>query len=275
MPKGIEAEPKTSSSTVNKDLTDVEIALDLDQITSKIKALPLEMQTLESDRDRLRLLYKDACSLMSLFFHGKDKELPIDALTVLVDIGLQLAVKSKDLLTSFIQAMPPVYRVESHSVNVFILSIFLGRNLDLQRTDLQQLALAALLHDIGKVGIDESIIEKNGKLDESEFEKIQEHSRLSVEIASKNMIRIKRVLDAILYHHENRDGSGYPEGLKGDEIPLFAQIIGICDVFDALTTEKTYRRKYGSFDAIMLIHKEMTHHFDPKITKTFIQLLHE
>lgn len=251
-----------------------ETFLDLNQTIEKIKTLAHKMQDLERDQDKLALLYKHTYSLMSLFFHDEDKVLPVDSLIILVDLGLQISVRSKSLLASFIQTTPSIYRIESHSVNVFILSIFLGQKLNLQRVELQQLALAALIHDIGIAGIDESIIEKDGKLDEYEFEKVQEHPKVGVQIASKNMIRGKRVLDAVLYHHENLDGSGYPEGLKGNEIPLFAQIIGLCDAFDALTTEKIYRSKYSSFDAIMLIHKEMAHHFDPNIVKTFIQLLH-
>lgn len=251
-----------------------ETFLDVTQMIEQIKTLPHQMQDLEDDQERLRLLYKNTYSLMSLFFNNEEKILPVDSLIILVDIGLQLAVRSKSLITNFIKTIPSVYRIESHSVNVFVLSIFLGRQLGLQRIDLQQLALAALIHDIGIVGIDKDIIEKDGKLDAVEFEKIKEHPNVSVEIALKNMIRGKHVLDAVLYHHENLDGSGYPEGLKGNEIPLFAQIIGLCDAFDALTTEKTYRSKYSSFDAIMLIHKEMTHHFDSSLVKTFIRLLH-
>ena len=98
---------------------------------------------------------------------------------------------------------------------------------------------------------------------------------MSVAIASKNMVRVKNVLSGIMYHHENLDGSGYPEGLKGKDIPIFAQIIGICDAFDALTTDTVYRSKYSSFDALMLMHNEMRHHFSQAYIKTFIQLLRD
>ena len=260
---------------VAQDELKVETVLSLDQVVKDIKALPHNITKLPHDSDKLHLLYKTSCSFMSASFHNKDNVLPVDSLQLLVDISLQLAVRSSGLLKNFIQMMPSVYRLECHSVNVSILSIFLGRKLGLQRADLQQLALAALIHDVGITGVDTAILEKSEKLDDAEFEKIKEHPKMSVDIASKNMIHIKRVLEGIMYHHENLDGSGYPKGLKGKEIPIFAQIIGICDAFDALTTDKVYRSKYSSFDALMLMHNEMKHHFSQEFIKVFIQLLHD
>lgn len=249
--------------------------LTLDEIITNIDLLSLQLREFRNTQDKLRLIYKNACDLMSISFNHQDQALSIHTLELLIDETLRLIVGSKIILVDLIKMMPSTYKTECHSVNVFILSIFLGRQSDLQRTDLQQLALAAILHDIGKVGIDASILEKKGSLDDDEFEKVQEHSKLSVEIASKNMIRSKRVLDAILYHHERLDGTGYPDRLTGSDIPKFAQIIGICDTFDALTTDKTYRSKYSSFDALKLMNNEMTRQLNQAYVKNLIQLLHK
>lgn len=109
-------------------------------------------------------------------------------------------------------------------------------------------------------------------MDEQEFNLIQTHSEVGVEILQKNGVTTPKILDAVLYHHEKLNGQGYPKGLRGKQIPKFASIIGMCDVFDALTTRRTYRVNYSSYEALLLMKQQMAHQFDEHYSDTFIRL---
>jgi HD-GYP domain-containing protein (c-di-GMP phosphodiesterase class II) len=128
------------------------------------------------------------------------------------------------------------YYTQTHSINVCVYSLSLGSYLKLGDKMLEDLGMAALLHDLGKSKVDSAIVNKKGHLTMAEFEKMKSHPNYGYEIATKIGVKNTQVLDGIRHHHEKLDGSGYPDGLKGREIALFARIIGVCDVFDALST---------------------------------------
>ncbi len=250
--------------------------LAIDKAIADVISLPVQIQKHKKPQDRLHLVYKSACDLGYLFFNAKSyAKLPLKALETFIDVTLQLIVSADGLLPKFLKMMPNKYHIEYHSVNVCILSIFLGHKIGFQRSDLQRLAMAAILHDIGKLQIEKSLLDKSSTLEPEEFEVIQEHSTMSAQMAAKNNISDKQILNAILYHHEKFDGSGYPEGLKKHDIPKMAQIIGICDAFDALTTDRTFREKYSSFDALSLMRDQMAQQLNQDYIKSFIQLLRE
>lgn len=157
-----------------------------------------------------------------------------------------------------------------HSERVGWLARLTGAALGLPKSDLQVLEWAGLLHDVGKIGISERILNKPGQLTPEEFEEIKKHPRMSYEVL-RPVERFGPVLDAVLYHHENHDGSGYPEGLAGDRIPLSARIIHVVDVFDALTTTRPYRRGFTIAQAIETLRAEAGRVTDPHITEVFIK----
>lgn len=144
-----------------------------------------------------------------------------------------------------------------HSYKVAILSTMLGLNIE-NLTDkcLQQLAIAALLHDIGKSTIDFSIINKPGKLTKEEFEIIKTHSKNGYDILKATEMFDPVICNAVLSHHENEDGTGYPNRIKGNEIPLYSRIIHICDVYAALTTKRCYKEAWTSEKAISILEDE-------------------
>jgi HD-GYP domain-containing protein (c-di-GMP phosphodiesterase class II) len=137
-----------------------------------------------------------------------------------------------------------------HSVNVCILSIITGAKLNLSYNDLKELGVGALLHDIGKVMVPPDILQKNSTLTDEEYEIIKQHSLLGYEILKK----IPRISEAsalvALCHHERYDGNGYISGLKKDEIHIFSRIVAITDIFDALTSDRIYRKKISINQAI-------------------------
>lgn len=165
------------------------------------------------------------------------------------------------------------YYTHTHSINVSIYALSLGRYLGLKDQVLFDLGESALLHDLGKSRVDTNIINKNGKLDVSEFEEMMNHPAWGDEIAMAMGVTNKRVLSGIRHHHEKMDGTGYPDKLKEEKISLYARIIGVCDVFDALTTKRSYKDPMSSFNAFKLIKNQMQGHLDMKMVNNMAKLL--
>ena len=155
-----------------------------------------------------------------------------------------------------------------HSLRVGYYASMLGRLLRLPDIQLQMLQWSALLHDVGKIGIRDDVLNKQGKLTPEEFRHIQEHPGKSHRVVQQ-VPQLADALDGILYHHEHYDGSGYPAGLKGENIPLQARIIQIADVFDALTSSRSYRPAYGWEEALSILQAEAGKTVDPHLQKIF------
>ncbi len=132
--------------------------------------------------------------------------------------------------------------------------------------------MLAALHDIGKIAVADSIILKPGKLTPEEWELVKKHPEVGYRIA-KSSIDLAAIADAILTHHENWDGSGYPEGLKGEEIPLVSRIISIVDAYDAMTNDRPYRKAFTREQAIAEIKRYSGTKYDPKLVEVFIKIM--
>ncbi|MCK9614801.1 MAG: diguanylate cyclase [Candidatus Omnitrophica bacterium] len=148
----------------------------------------------------------------------------------------------------------------------------IAQELNLPQSEIENIKHAAALHDLGKVGINESILSKKGRLNEKEKEIIKGHPWTAAEIL-REIHALRGAIPAILYHHERFDGKGYPLGLKGEEIPLSARIVSLADVYQALISDRPYRKAYSKKKAIDIIKKETGNHFDPKITKIFLKVI--
>lgn len=159
-----------------------------------------------------------------------------------------------------------------HSERVGWLARQTGFELNLPDTELELLEWAGILHDVGKIGIPEAILNKPGRLTHEEFEQIRRHPHMSYEVL-RPVARLGPVLSAVLYHHENWDGSGYPHRLRGEQIPLSARVIRIVDTFDALTSTRAYRRGFPIARALQILAEESGRSTDPHITPVFIRLL--
>lgn len=159
-----------------------------------------------------------------------------------------------------------------HSYRVAKYSTAIGRNLGLIEKDLSDLEVAAYMHDLGKIGVAENILGKPGRLTDDEFDAVKEHPGLTNKILEP--IHLPRfIVEGAVMHHERMDGSGYPYGMRGDEIPLFARIIAVADVFDALTSARPYRGAMTVEKAISILKEEVNSHFDPKIVLALIDEL--
>ncbi|MBN4049402.1 HD-GYP domain-containing protein [Clostridium estertheticum] len=156
-----------------------------------------------------------------------------------------------------------------HSIDTGIMAIFLGMSMNLKESELKELSIGAILHDIGKTKVPKDIITKPGKLTVEEFEEIKKHPTYGRNILEKNFSISTEVLKAVEHHHERVDGNGYPFGLTSNEISKFAKIICICDVYDAVSNDRTYREKFNPSDAYELILAGCGNAFDEEIVQRF------
>ena len=133
---------------------------------------------------------------------------------------------------------------------------------------------AAPMHDVGKIGIPDAILQKPGKLDAAEWAVMQSHAEIGAEIIGADGSELLNMArEVALSHHEKWDGSGYPRGLQGEAIPIAARIVALADVFDALTSERPYKKAWSVDDAIALIRDQSGHHFDPRLVDAFLRCL--
>ena len=162
---------------------------------------------------------------------------------------------------------------KNHSENVAKYSVLIAEKMNLPKTSCDIIRKGALLHDIGKIGIPEHILVKNGRLTEEEYEVIKNHPVIGHKmIQHVGDFTNNGVLDIVLYHHERFDGNGYPSGLKGKEIPLFARIVAVADTFDAMRTKRVYRDEIDLKTTLHEIERNKGTQFDPEIVDTFLSL---
>lgn len=158
-----------------------------------------------------------------------------------------------------------------HSVNVAVLSIVLGVALGMDRNDLCDLGFAALFHDIGKVFINKDLLNKTASLTDEEFEEIKKHSYLGYEHIKERFYSVGPSSMGILDHHEKYSGGGYPNNLKGNRISYSGRIIAVADVYDALTSDRPYRKALLPSDAMEYIMGSTMILFDPVVVEVFVQ----
>ena len=166
------------------------------------------------------------------------------------------------------------HETEGHSRRVTDMAAELAQRLGIAGEELENLQRGALLHDIGKIGIPDSILLKKGSLSDAEYETMKQHPVFGKEFMEQIEF-LRPALDIPYCHHEKWDGSGYPQGLAGEEIPLAARIFAVVDVWDAITSDRPYREAMSYAEALKIIEDGRGMHFDPRITDEFIAMLWE
>jgi diguanylate cyclase (GGDEF)-like protein/putative nucleotidyltransferase with HDIG domain len=159
-----------------------------------------------------------------------------------------------------------------HSKKVNIYAVALAEMIGLSPDVVSALSAAALLHDIGKVGIPEKVLNKKGKLTKDDWEAIKAHPKLGANIIS-NIPKLAPSVNSILYHHERWDGTGYPEGLKGEDIPIQARILAIADSFEAMTSARPYRPALALEEVVTELRQGAGSQYDPKLVEVFISII--
>ena len=172
-------------------------------------------------------------------------------------------------LSSALEEKDPYTR--GHSERVEKYSIMIANEIGHSKVDMQQLQYAAIFHDIGKIGVEDSILYKPGKLTKEEYEAIKQHPQKSVNIL-EGISFLNKAITFIASHHEGYDGTGYPNRLKREEIPLESKIISVADIYDALTTDRPYRKAMTNRQAIDIIKEESGQKLDPFVVEKFLVL---
>lgn len=157
---------------------------------------------------------------------------------------------------------------DSHNYRVTLYAVALAEAMELPRREIADLVAGAFLHDVGKIGIPDSILLKSGKLTDDEFRVMKTHVLLGIEIVADNQWLVG-ASSTIRHHHERFDGNGYPDGLTGEAIPRIARIFAVVDVFDALTSARPYKGPMELTDAISILERDSNLHFDPEVVTAF------
>ena len=197
----------------------------------------------------------------------------------LFDQQLQMYREQKLLFESFIDTLATSVDARDkitagHSTRVKLYSALIADELDLSAKDKSLLEKAATLHDIGKIGIRDSVLQKDGKLTDEEYKHIQEHVRITHNILNKLYMSpdFRIITEMASSHHEKYDGSGYYRHLKGEEITLGGRILAVADVFDAITSKRHYRDKMPIKNVLGIISDGAGSHFDPNLVDTFLKI---
>lgn len=203
-----------------------------------------------------------------------------DHMNMIQKINDELLNSKERLVKSYLESIEILrYTVEAkdtytrgHSERVAEYAVLIGEKLGLSKEELRTLQIGGLFHDIGKIGIPDSILLKTEKLTDNEYEQIKKHPLIGKEILSNASI-FQDIIPIVLYHHERYDGKGYPESISGENIPLLARIVCVADSFDAMTSKRSYRDELDLNFVISEIENQSGTQFDPKISEIFLNIL--
>jgi putative nucleotidyltransferase with HDIG domain len=176
------------------------------------------------------------------------------------------------VLTRAIEARDPYTR--GHSARVTALAEEVARRLGWSKEQLASLRIGGPLHDIGKLAVSDDVLCKEGRLDPAELDQIREHPKIGARILLR-MAALREAIPYVLYHHERWDGRGYPSGKAGEEIPIEARVLAIADAFDAMTSDRPYRRALSRTQALAEVERCAGTQFDPEVARVFLQVFAE
>ena len=226
-----------------------------------------------SENDKASIIYETASDITKELFLQPSTE-SIEQTRNLVDCMIDTISQSPKTSNLLMMITNQDYYTYTHSINVGIYAISMIRKTmpSLSEAELKTLGLGFFLHDLGKAKIPNSIINKQGPLDQGEWELMQEHPTLGTELAWEMGTRNPAIIDIILTHHERCSGSGYPKRLSREKISMPGKICAFCDVFDALTTKRSYKKALSTFEALKIIKDETPEHFEQELVNPFIML---
>ncbi|MDR1042073.1 MAG: HD-GYP domain-containing protein [Deltaproteobacteria bacterium] len=201
-----------------------------------------------------------------------NKRIEVSEVQENVDELVESVTRNQDALSALIKLRRFDDYTYTHCLNVSVLSISTGKALGLSHEDLRILGMGTMFHDLGKTRVPAYILNKPGKLTDEEFAVMRNHSALSEEIILEQKLDVDaQVIQVARFHHERMDGSGYPDHLKGEEIPKLATICGLSDVYDALTSDRVYHKGMLPHDALKFIYGLRGTHFEPGWVDRFVQ----
>jgi putative nucleotidyltransferase with HDIG domain len=228
----------------------------------------------------LGIVYLDSTSEADLF---KREDLALfSAISLKAGIAIDNARLYDDLRSLFYNTVETLVRTiqakdqytSGHSTRVSRYALLIAEKLDLTTKEKHQLYLASMLHDIGKIGVPDELLHRPGKLSEEEMERVRNHVQLGASMIEM-LGEMHPIVPLIRHHHESWDGTGYPDGMKGEEIPLISRIISVADMYDAMTSDRPYRSRRTHADAVEEIKNTTGSKLDPRVAEAFLQVLKE
>jgi HD-GYP domain-containing protein (c-di-GMP phosphodiesterase class II) len=261
------------AETIERPLTDKEMAL-LELDGPAIAQTAVQSTTLEVERKQAAQIIASSRRAVASMFKDlrMGKTIETEAVMPIVEEISASVARNVHALISLVRLKTADDYTYMHSVAVCALMTALGRELKLPATEVKQAGLAGLMHDMGKAGIPLQILNKPGSLTDNEFSVIREHPQLGYDMLVKANISDPVTLDVCLHHHEKMDGSGYPEKLTSDQISLFSKMGAICDVYDAVTSNRAYKPAWEPGMALKRM-ASWSGHFDPVVFKAFVKSL--
>jgi len=212
---------------------------------------------------------KEIAALAGSFNHmAAQIEAYIERLVKAAQENRELFVSSIRMIATAIDAKDPYTR--GHSDRVCAYSMAVAREMGLKGAELEEVRVSAMLHDVGKIGIDDRVLRKPSALNDDEFAMIKSHPFTGAQIMEP-VPQLKNIIPGIKYHHENWGGGGYPEGIKGEDIPRIARIIAVADTFDAMTTDRPYQKAMSPRYAAEKIRSLVGKRFEPAIVEAFLK----
>lgn len=229
--------------------------------------------SLDEELERARQIHARAKRQVTTLFHEArmGKALDVETVAPLVEDIQSSIERNAHALLSVVRLKTADDYTYMHSVAVCALMIALGRTLGLDRDTLQRAGTAGLLHDIGKMAVPPEVLNKPGRLTDEEFAIVRRHPRQGWEILQNARMDDQIVLDVCLHHHERMDGKGYPEGLSADDITLFARMGAVCDVYDAISSERCYKRPWSPGESLQKMASWRHGHFDERVFQAFLK----
>ncbi|MCK5111300.1 MAG: HD-GYP domain-containing protein [Arcobacteraceae bacterium] len=219
------------------------------------------------------ILHEMAADVINDLLEGDINTQKIKQADIVVSDTVNLILDDPKAVKAMLKVTSHDYYTYTHSVNVSTYALGFGSYLKFNKEQLHMLGMAGIMHDVGKRKIPGEIINKDGKLTDDEFKIIQKHPSYGVEILKELGETNQVLLDIVEQHHEKIDGSGYPHALKGKDIHPYAQIMSIADIFDALTTKRSYKGALKSFEAFNIMHNHMKQSLNNKLLKKFMSFM--
>ncbi len=242
------------------------------------KLVPPELREAIHDKKlppmtKSKIVYQCSLDLMGRLFEDPKTENIREAKAGITEI-VDLVISDDATSAALLKITSHDFYTYTHSVNVGVLSVLLCKSIfgRSDAHDLHELGAGFFLHDIGKVRIDPAIINKRGRLTDDEMNAMKTHPDQGYAILSETKQLTEECKIIVVQHHERQDGSGYPQKLKGDEIHAYGRICSIADVFDALTSERSYQKKLDTFSALKLMKDKLLDHFHQDMFERFVLL---
>jgi putative nucleotidyltransferase with HDIG domain len=228
----------------------------------------------------LGIIYLDSTDESNLY--SKDDLALLSAMALKAGIAVDNARLYDDMRNLFFNTVETLVRAiqardqytSGHSARVTRYCLLTAERLGLSTREKQHLYLTAMLHDIGKIGIPDDLLNKPGKLTDEEFQRVRDHVKVGASMLQA-LGEMHPIVPLILHHHESYDGSGYPDGLKGTKIPLISRIVAVADTWDAMTSDRPYRKARSHQQAVDELKRCSGKNFDPKVIKVFLKILEE